>query len=88
MRNGFKDALEIKQQAPKDKPKDGKNYPLGWDFRCPQYDERSSCYVNAGTYYGVGRTNPVGTFSDASEYAVPLGKVKTKEIYPHEKPIA
>lgn len=31
-----------------------------WDFRCPEYDERSSCYVNAGSHYGVGFTNPIG----------------------------
>lgn len=31
-----------------------------WDFRCPEYDERTSCYVNAGSHYGVGFTNPIG----------------------------
>jgi len=37
---------------------DGKNSP--WDFRCPQYDQRSSNFINAGTHYGIGRTQPVG----------------------------
>lgn len=31
-----------------------------WDYRQPQYDERSSCYMDAGTSYGVGYNNPVG----------------------------
>jgi len=31
-----------------------------WDFRCPQYDQRSSNFVNAGTHYGVGHRQPVG----------------------------
>ena len=48
----------IKQQNPKDKPVDGKKSP--WDFTCPQYDERSSSFVNAGTHYGVGLRQPVG----------------------------
>ena len=58
MKSGFKDPIAIRKQDPKDKPVDGKNSP--WDFRCPQYDERSSCFVNAGTHYGVGYTQPVG----------------------------
>ncbi len=60
MKKPFKDPIEIKMQQPKDKPVDGVPKPLGWDFRCPQYDQRSSCYVNAGTYYGRGHTQPVG----------------------------
>ena len=43
--------------APKMKKENGKNV---WDFRCPPYDKRTSCYVDAGTHYGVGYTNPVG----------------------------
>jgi hypothetical protein len=31
-----------------------------WDFRAPSYDERTSCYTDAGTHYGIGHTNPVG----------------------------
>lgn len=58
MKSGFNDPIEIRNQRPKDKPMDGKNSP--WDFRCPQYDQRSSNFVNAGTHYGVGRNQPVG----------------------------
>lgn len=58
MKSGFKDPIAIKKQDPKDKPVDGKKSP--WDFTCPQYDQRSSCFVNAGTHYGVGHKQPVG----------------------------
>jgi len=54
----FVDPAEIQYQRPRDKPVDAKNSP--WDFRCPQYDQRSSNFVNAGTVYGVGLRQPVG----------------------------
>ncbi len=54
----FKDPIAIKGQKPVDKPKDGKKSPF--DFTCPQYDQRSSKFVNAGTDYGVGYNQPVG----------------------------
>ena len=31
-----------------------------WDFSCPQYDQRSSNFINAGTHYGVAMRQPVG----------------------------
>ena len=57
-KSGFKETNKIKSQDPKCKPENGENSP--WDFRCPQYDQRSSCFVNAGTHYGVGINQPVG----------------------------
>ena len=57
-KSGFADPDRIKYQRPEDKPVDGKNSP--WDFRCPQYDQRSSNFVNAGTHYGVGIKQPIG----------------------------
>ncbi len=54
----FSDPIAIKQQNPKDKPIDGLG--IQWDFRCPQYDQRSSNFVNAGTHYGVGHKQPIG----------------------------
>jgi len=69
MKSKFKDPTAIKNQKPKDKPVDGKNSP--WDFRCPEYDQRSSCFVKAGVNYGQGYTNPVGHLSEAKD------KVKT-----------
>lgn len=77
MKSGFKDPIQIKNQRPKDKPKDGKNTP--WDFRCPQYDQRTSCFVNAGTHYGVGYNQPVGHEGNGKEKVavLPFGKVST-----------
>jgi hypothetical protein len=57
-KSGFHDPIAIKEQNPKDKPVDGVG--IEWDFRCPQYDQRSSNFVNAGTHYGVGHRQPVG----------------------------
>lgn len=78
MRNGFKDPTKIKNQKPKDKPVDGKKSP--WDFRCPQYDQRHSCFVNAGTYYGVGVNQPVGNRNESAKGNVPYGKVNTLNV--------
>jgi hypothetical protein len=63
MKKAFKDPAEIKKHEPRAEPKDGKNSP--WDFRCPDYDQRSSCFVNAGTNYGVGINQPVGHSGNA-----------------------
>jgi hypothetical protein len=50
MKTGFKDP---------DKKPEGKKKQL-FDYHKPPYDERSSCYVRAGTNYGVGLRQPVG----------------------------
>lgn len=57
-KSGFADPDRIKEQNPEDKPKDGVKSP--WNFRCPQYDQRSSNFVNAGTHYGIGINQPIG----------------------------
>ncbi len=57
-KSGFADPIAIKAQNPKDKPVDGVGNQ--WDFRCPQYDQRSGNFINAGTHYGVGHRQPVG----------------------------
>lgn len=59
MKKGFADPIAIRKQYPKDKPVDGGEC-LGWDFRCPQYDQRSSGFVKAGTCYDVGYNQPIG----------------------------
>lgn len=76
-KTGFSDPAAIKNQKPEDKPKDGKNTP--WDFRCPQYDERSSCFVNAGTNYGVAKNQPVGHEDNPKDRVsvLPFGRVNT-----------
>ncbi len=80
MKSGFKEPNAIKNQMPKDKPLDGKKSP--WDFTCPQYDQRSSCFVNAGTKYGIGMRQPVGHENDPKERVdtLPFGKVKTMRV--------
>ncbi len=78
MKSGFKDPIAIKNHKPEDKPVDGKNSP--WDFRCPQYDQRSSCFVNAGTHYGVGHNQPVGTKEYRNDGTIPMGRVNTMRI--------
>lgn len=72
--SGFHDPIAIKNQRPKDQPKDGKNSP--WDFRCPQYDQRSSNFINAGTHYGTGRTQPIGHKGNPVEHipTMPMGR--------------
>ena len=73
----FADPDRIKEQNPKDKPLNGVNSP--WDFRCPQYDQRSSNFVNAGTHYGVGNKQPVGIEGNPKQRvsSLPYGRVKT-----------
>lgn len=80
--SGFKDPAKIKSQRPEDKPKDGKPYPLGWDFRCPQYDQRSSNFVNAGTNYGTGLKQPVGHKGNPTMRAdtLPFGRPTTMRV--------
>ncbi len=80
MKSMFKDPAGIKSQKPMDKPVDGKKSPF--DFRCPQYDQRSSCFVNAGTDYGVGHRQPVGhSENPKSASAVMPMEVKTMDLY-------
>lgn len=80
MKSVFKDPTKIKNQRPQDKLKDGKNSP--WDFRCPQYDERSSCFVKAGTDYGIGHKQPVGHEGNPKQSVnvLPMGRVNTMKI--------
>lgn len=78
MKSGFKDPIAIKKQSPKDHPEDGKKSP--WDFTCPQYDQRSSCFLNAGTDYGVGHRQPIGSEKHKRGYHVPVGRVNTMKV--------
>ena len=65
MKKNFKNELD---------PKYEKTMKSPWDFSCPEYDERSSCYVNAGSHYGVGYRQPVGTLEHNMKGAIPNGK--------------
>ena len=79
-KSGFEDPARIKEQREEDKPKDGKNSP--WDFRCPQYDQRSSNFVNAGTCYGEGHRQPVGHKGNPKERVdvLPYGRINTMRV--------
>ena len=70
MKTGFKDPIAVKE---------GKSLKSPWNFDCPEYDERSSCYVNAGSHYGVGHRQPVGHKNDPKSKSpvLPMGRVKT-----------
>lgn len=76
-KSGFSDPIRIKEQREIDKPIDGKKSP--WDFRCPQYDQRSSNFINAGTHYGVGHKQPVGHEGNPKTYVstMPMDGAKT-----------
>lgn len=76
----FKQPNAVSNQRPKDKPKDGEG--ITWDYRCPQYDERSSNWVNAGTCYGVGMNQPVGHEGNPKMRVstLPYGRVPTMQV--------
>lgn len=48
-----------------------------WNFDAPDYDKRSSSFVNAGTHHGVGKTQPVGSLKHSNKEVIPCG-------HPHE----
>lgn len=61
-----------------------------WDFTQPKYDERSSCYINAGSHHGVGKTQPVGSEKHSMKGAVPIGRppqLKVSEVPIRNLPI-
>ena len=73
MKTGFKDPIAARHEKERKSP---------WDYTCPQYDERSSCYVNAGSHYGVGHRNPVGHTGKAKSRVptLPYGRVNTLKV--------
>jgi hypothetical protein len=79
MKTGFSDPIAVKE---------GKKIKSPWNFDCPSYDERSSCYVNAGSHYGVGHRQPVGKMGNPSPRAatLPMGRVNTMKVdeVPHK----
>jgi hypothetical protein len=70
MKTGFKDPIA---------PPEGKHKKSPWDFRAPLYDERTSCYVDAGSHYGIGHKNPVGHKGPAKQRVdtMPFGRPNT-----------
>lgn len=76
----FSDPAKIKEQRELDHPKDGMKSP--WDYRCPQYDQRSSNFVNAGTHYGSGINQPIGHEGNPKQRVpcMPFGKPSTMRV--------
>lgn len=71
MKTGFKET----NPAPKEK-----SMKSPWNFDCPQYDQRSSCFVNAGSHYGIGKKQPVGHEGNPKQEGVPRGRVGTLKV--------
>ncbi len=65
MKTGFSDPIAIKA-------KQVKKMKSPWNYDQPEYDERSSCYVNAGSHYGVGHRQPLGHAGNPKMYASTL----------------
>lgn len=65
MKKNFKNKIE---------PKTDKEMKSPWDFTQPHYDERSSCYINAGSHHGVGYRQPTGSSTHSMKGAIPNGK--------------
>lgn len=80
MKTGFKDPIADKSKV--------KEIKSPWNFDCPPYDERSSCYVNAGNHHGVGHRQPVGHHGNAKSKVdvLPSGfhKGMTDDEVPHK----
>lgn len=78
-KSNFADPIRIKNQNKKCEPENGVNSP--WDYRCPQYDQRSSKFINAGTHYGIGRNQPIGHEGDPKQFVdvLPQGRMNTLE---------
>lgn len=73
MKTGFKNPLGVEE---------GKKIKSPFNFDAPPYDERSSCFIKAGTNYGLGHRQPVGHPGNANQRAdtMPVGKVNTQEV--------
>lgn len=73
MNTGFSDPIA---------PRKGKEKKSPWDYTCPKYDERTSCYVNAGSHYGLGHKNPIGSMEKAKSRVptLPYGRVDTLKV--------
>lgn len=71
----FKDPIAVKNQTPKKVSKD----PF-IELRQPEHYQLDSCYVNAGTNYGVGHRQPVGKMTASDKGPIPFGRIDTPSI--------
>lgn len=76
-KSGFKEVSVKGNPGSKDA-----NFSKYWDFSAPAYDQRTSCFITAGTDYGVGKNQPVGHSGDAKQRVpcMPFGRVNTMKI--------
>lgn len=53
-----------------------------WTFTAPPYDERSSCFIEAGDNYGVGHKSPVGHLGQPKDKVdtLPSGRPSTMPV--------
>ena len=59
------------------------NNPSSKNLEGTSYDERSSCFVNAGVHHGVGKRQPVGSHKEThTADTLPL---KSKSIMDYKK---
>jgi hypothetical protein len=77
MKSGFHDPIAVKE---------GKKVKSPWNFDCPDYDERTSCYVNTGSHYGVGHRQPVGKKGNPLNNVPCLPKTNSNTMYTDEIP--
>lgn len=77
MKTGFKDPIAEKK---------GKKMKSPWDFTCPDYDERTSCHVNAGSHHGVGHRQPVGHKGNPKSTSIVLPKGRVSTMNTNEVP--
>jgi hypothetical protein len=68
MKNGFKKIGEREEKRSINSP---------FNFEAPPYDQRSSCYVNAGQKHGVGHRQPVG-HREGAKNSVPCMPMESK----------
>lgn len=51
-----------------------------WNFDCPSYDERTSCYVDAGWHHGIGHKQSVGSKKHTVKGPIPFGRPNQLEV--------
>lgn len=68
--SGFKDRIADKVR---------KKIKSPWNFQAPQYDQRTSSFIQAGDDHGVGFNQPVGHHGDPKVKVdcLPSGRVNT-----------
>jgi hypothetical protein len=74
MKNGFKKIAERMETIEIESP---------FRFEAPPYDQRSSSFVNAGQYHGVGHRQPVG-HEDGAKDTAPCLPLSSKFIMDYQ----